>query len=82
MVLFGEMRHFLQLFAEKLTKTPKQDSLLEKLQVLAKSTIFREMRHFLQLFAEIFTKTPEHDILHRKVEKFGEIDDFLWFFAK
>ena len=27
------MRHFLQLFAEKLMKTPKHDSLLKKLQV-------------------------------------------------
>ena len=39
-MVFHEMRHFLQLFAEKLTKTPKHDSLLEKLQVLAKSMIF------------------------------------------
>ena len=40
-MLFNEMRHFLQLFAEKFTKTPKRDSLPEKLEVLAKSTIFR-----------------------------------------
>ena len=40
LLLSGEMRHFLELFAENLTKTPKRDSLLEELQVLAKSTIF------------------------------------------
>ena len=40
-MLFHEMRHFLELFAEKFTKTPKHDSLLEKLQDLAKSMIFR-----------------------------------------
>ena len=36
-----EMSHFLQVFAQKLSKTPKHDSLLEKLEVLAKSVIFR-----------------------------------------
>ena len=35
------MSHFLQLFAEKLTKTPKHGSFVEELQVLAKSMIFR-----------------------------------------
>ena len=46
------MSHFLQLFAEKLSKTPKHGSALEQLQVLPKSMIFRGFEHFLQLFAE------------------------------
>ena len=57
------MSHFYHLFAEKLTKTLKHGSLIEKLQALGKSMIFRdfdEMSHFLQLFAEEFTKTPTH----------------------
>ena len=40
-VIFHEMSHFLQLFAEKLTKMPKHGSFIEELQVLAKSMIFR-----------------------------------------
>ena len=39
-MVFHEMRYFAQLCAEKLMKTPKQDSLLEKWQVLAKSMTF------------------------------------------
>ena len=46
------MSHFLQLFAEKLTKTPKHGSLLEKLLVLAKSMIFRAFSRNDSLFAE------------------------------
>ena len=45
----------MQPFADKLMKTPKHDSLLEKWQVLAKSMTFHgffsEMRYFLQIFA-------------------------------
>ena len=33
LMVFHEMRHFLQLVAEKLRKTPKHDSLSEKLIV-------------------------------------------------
>ena len=40
---FHEMSHYLLVFAEKLTKMPKHGSLLEKLQVLAKSMIFRAL---------------------------------------
>ena len=37
---FPEFTHLLVFFAEKLMKTPKQDNLFEKLQVLAKLMIF------------------------------------------
>ena len=47
------MRQFLQLFAAKLMKTPKHDSLIEKLQVLAKSMIFHGFSRNEQLFAEL-----------------------------
>ena len=46
------MSHFLQLYAEKLTKTPKHGSFLEKLLVLAKSMIFRAFSRNDSLFAE------------------------------
>ena len=39
-MLFREMRHFLQLFAEKLIKKEKHASLYEKCEVLPKSRIF------------------------------------------
>ena len=56
-----------------------------KLQVLAKSTIlqlFREIRHVLQPFAEKLTQTPKHSSVDQRVPRFGQIDDFLCFFAK
>ena len=54
-VIFHEMSHFFHLFAEKLTKTLKHGSFIEKLQALSKSMIFRAFWRneplFLQLFA-------------------------------
>ena len=50
-VLLHETSDFLQHFAEKLTKMPKHGSLLEKLQVLAKSMIFRPFSRNEPLFA-------------------------------
>ena len=48
-VHFLEMSHFLQLFPEKLTKTPKHGFFLEKLQVLAKWMIFQQkVSHFVK----------------------------------
>ena len=48
-VIFHEMSHFLQLFAEKLTKTQKHGCFLQKLQVLAKWMIFQQtVSHFLK----------------------------------
>ena len=58
-VLFREISHFLQLFAEKLTKTPKHGSLLEKLLVLAKSMIFRAFSRNGSLFAETSSIWPK-----------------------
>ena len=60
-------QYFLQLFAEKLTKTPKHGSLFEKLLVLAKSMIFRAFSRNDSLFAEKFTKTPKHGSLLEKL---------------
>ena len=49
-MVFREMKHFLNLFAENLIKTQKHASLFEKCQVLAKSMIFhgfiRNEEHF------------------------------------
>ena len=56
-MLFHEMSHFLQLFSEKLIKTSKRDSFLEKLSVLAKSMIFHEMSSF---FATFFGKVDQN----------------------
>ena len=39
-MFFHEMSNFLQLFSENFVKTSKRDSLLEKLQGLAKSMSF------------------------------------------
>ena len=39
-MVINEMRHVLQVFAEKLIKTQKHASFLEKCQALAKSMIF------------------------------------------
>ena len=41
----------MQLFPEKMTKTPKQGSFVEELQVLAKSMIFRASGRNEPLFA-------------------------------
>ena len=64
------MSHFLQLFGQNLTKTPKHGSLLEKLLNLAKSMIFfllfHQMSHFLIFFPENMIKTPKHGSLLEK----------------
>ena len=62
------MRHFLQLLAEKFTKTPKHGSFLEKGQVLAKSMIFRAFSRNELLFAEKLTKTPKHGCFLEKLQ--------------
>ena len=71
-MVFREMRHSLELFAEKFIKTTKHASLFEKLQVLAKSMIFEEMRHFLQGFAEKLIKTQKHASLLEKLQVFAK----------
>ena len=74
-IVFHEMSHFLQLFAEKLTKTPKHGSFLEELQVLAKSMIFRAFSRnepFFQLFSEKMTKTPKHGSFVEKLQVLGK----------
>ena len=60
-------QYFLQLFAEKLSKTPKHGSLFENLLVLAKSMIFRAFPRNDSLFAEKFTKRPKHGSLLEKL---------------
>ena len=50
-MLFHEMRHFLHLLAEKFMKMPRHGSLLEMLQVLAKSMVFRAFSGNEELFA-------------------------------
>ena len=59
----------MQLFAEKLTQTPKHGCFLEELLYLAKSMIFRAFSRnepLLQLFAEKLTKTLQHGSLLEK----------------
>ena len=61
-VLFGEMRHFLQLSAQKLTQTPNHGSLVEKVASFAKSTIFRAKKKNKQrmVFLVIFAVETDH----------------------
>ena len=69
-MLFHEMSHFLELFSEKLIKSSKRGSLLEKLNCFAKSMIymlFDDMSHFLQLSSEKFVKTSKSDSLLNKL---------------
>ena len=67
-VIFYEMSHFFHLFAEKLTKTLKHGSFIEKLQALSKSMIFRAFWRNEPLFAEKFTKTPKHGSFLEKLQ--------------
>ena len=70
-VHFLEMSHFLQLFSEKLTKTPKHGCFLEKLQVLAKWMIFRSFSRNEPLFATFCWKadqTPKHGSFLEKLQ--------------
>ena len=79
------MSHFLQLFAEKFTKTPRHGSFLEKLQVLAKSMIFRAFSRNEPLFATFSWKVDQNAetwLFPRKVASFGQMDDFSFFFEK
>ena len=83
------MSNFLQLFAEKFTKTPKHGSFLEKLQVLAKSMIFRAFSRNEPLFATFSWKVDQNAetwLFPRKVASFGQMDDFSakseWFREK
>ena len=57
---FLEMSHFLQLFAEKLSKTRKNGSFLEELQVLAKSMIFRAFSRNEPFFATFSWKDDQN----------------------
>ena len=41
--------------------------------------IFHEMRHFLQLFPEKFIQMQRHGSLFKKLQNFGQIDDFSSF---
>ena len=71
-VIFHEMSHFFHLFAEKLTKTRKHGSLLEKLQLLAKSMMFRSLSRNEPLFAEKLTKTPKHGSFVEELQVLGK----------
>ena len=84
-MVFNEMRHVLQLFAEKLIKTQKHASLFEKCQVLAKSMIFDGFSQNEARLASFCWKV--HQNLKtcqfvRKVSSFSQIDDFSWIFTK
>ena len=84
-VRFLEMSYFLQLFAEKLTKTPKHGCFLEKLQVLAKWMIFRSFSRNEPLFATFCWKAHQNAqawYFNQEVVSFGQIDDFSCFFTK
>ena len=50
-MVFNEMRHVLQVFAEKVIKTQKHASLFEKCQVLAKWMISHAFSRNEALFA-------------------------------
>ena len=60
LILFHEMSHFLQLFSKKLIRTWKRDSLLERLQVLAISTIFHAFSPNEPLFGTVFREVREN----------------------
>ena len=53
-VFFHEMRHVLQLFAQKFVKTPKRDDLFEKFRVHAKSMSFRVFSRNEALFSRFW----------------------------
>ena len=72
-MLFHKMSNFLHLFSENLVNTSKRDSLLEKLSVLAKSTIFQAFSRNQPLFATFFRKNrqkPRNRIVFSKSCKF------------
>ena len=84
-VFFREMRHSLQLLAERFVKTPKQGAFFETLQDLAKSTIFRVFSRNEDLFATFgwkVRKNAETRWFLPKLGSFGQIDDFPCFFTK
>ena len=56
-MVFNEMSHFLQLFFVKFIQTSKRDSLLEKCEVLAKSTILHGFSRNSPLFGNFFLKS-------------------------
>ena len=78
-VLFHEMSPFLQLFPEKMTKTPKHGSFVEELQLLGKSMIFRASGRNEPLFPEKLMEMQRHGSLFEKLQSFGQIDDFSCF---
>ena len=76
------MSHFLEISSEKLIKTSKRDSLLQKLQVLAKSTIFHAFSRNEPLFATFFQKlikTSKRDSLLEKLNLFAKSTIFHGF---
>ena len=84
-VFFREMRHFLQLLAEKFVKTPKHVGFFEKFLVLAKSTIFRVFSRNEAPFAFFGWKVRQNAETWwflPKLGSFGQIDDFPCFFTK
>ena len=65
------MRHFLQLFPEKLIEMQSHGSLLEQLQSFGQiddfSCFLTKLSHFLQPLAEKLIETPKHGSLFEKV---------------
>ena len=58
-MVFHEMSEFLELVAQKLMKTPKHASLLEKVLLLAKSMIFHICSRNERLFLPFGQKVDE-----------------------
>ena len=59
-VIFHEMSHFFHLFAEKLTKTLKHSSFIEKCQAFSKSMIFRAFWRNKPFFATFCWKVNQN----------------------
>ena len=85
-MLFHQMRHFLQLFPEKLIEMQGHGSFLEKLQRFGQiddsSCFFTNWANFCNVLLKSSSKHQNMVVCFEKCHSFCQIDEFSCFFTK
>ena len=86
LVFFHEMRHFLQLFPEKLMEMQRHGILFEKLQSFCQidnfSCFFTNWAAFCNLLLKGSSKHQNMVVCYKKLHSFGQIHEFSCLFTK
>ena len=85
-VFLHEMRHFLQLFSEKLMEMQRHGILFENLQSFCQiddfSCFFTNWAAFCNLLLKGSSKQQNMVVCYKKLHSFGQIDELSCFFTK